>query len=77
MLPKAMGYERNNCFTKIQLVGQKNVILSELRQNAIQAPLLWFSKQHFSLLVGYNMQLSSSSTNQNALLKNGQLAEFY
>ena len=56
-----MGYcirghegERNNCFSKIQLVGQKNIETKHLslvkaRQNSIQPPLLWFSKPaHFA-----------------------------
>ena len=43
MMPKAMGYwligyegERNNCFSKIQLVGQKNIetnIFRKLKQD--------------------------------------------
>ena len=46
-----MGYwlsgregERNNCFSKIQLVGKKYRDKSTLaEQNAIQPPLFWFS----------------------------------
>ena len=45
------GHEskRNICFSKIQLVGQKNIetkllSLVKARQNAIQPPLFWFSK---------------------------------
>ena len=46
-----MGYwlrghegERNNCFSKIQLVGQKyrDKFLYFSKQNAIQPPLFWF-----------------------------------
>ena len=41
--------ERNNCFSKIQQVGQKNIETKHLslvkaRQNAIQPPFFWFSK---------------------------------
>ena len=41
---------RNNCFSKIQLVGQKKNIKTKLlslvkaRQNVIQPTLFWFSK---------------------------------
>ena len=50
-----MGYwlrghegERNNCFSKIQLVGQKNIETKQkLQQNAIRPPLFWFSKPAF------------------------------
>ena len=39
--------ERYNCFSKIQLVGQKNIETKHLslvkaRQKAIQPPLFWF-----------------------------------
>ena len=71
-----MGYwlrghegERNNCFSKIQLVGQK------YRDKTTFASKTWFSRhcfgfqsRRFSLLVGYNMQPSSSLTSQNAAL---------
>ena len=37
--------ERNNCFSKIQLVGQKFRDKTTLAiKNAIQPPLFWFSK---------------------------------
>ena len=38
--------ERNNCFSKIQLVGQKyrDKITLISYQNAIQQPLFWFLK---------------------------------
>ena len=47
-----MGYwlrghesERNNCFSKIQLIGQKYRDKTTLAEhNAIQPPLFWFSK---------------------------------
>ena len=46
------GHEskRNICFSKIQLVGQKNIetkllSLVKARQNAIEQPLFCFSKQ--------------------------------
>ena len=47
-----MGYwlrdhegEKNNCFSEIQLVGQKKYRdKTKLQQNAIQPPLFWFSK---------------------------------
>ena len=48
--------ERNNCFSKIQLVGQNFNLFLPLK-------IL-----RFSLLVGYNIYPSSSSTNQNAAL---------
>ena len=50
--------ERDNCFSKIQLVGQKYWDKTNL------ASKTRFSCQgrHFSLLVGYNIWLSGSST---------------
>ena len=37
--------ERNNCFSKIQLVGEKNRDETTLAsENAIHPPLFWFSK---------------------------------
>ena len=39
--------ERNNCFSEIQVVGQKyrhKNMYNLSQQNAIQPPLLWFSK---------------------------------
>ena len=75
-----MGYwlqghkgEMNNCFTKIQLLGQKNnetKLLSRVkaRKKAIQPPLIWFSKPALFACSGYNIKPSSSSTNQDAAL---------
>ena len=70
-----MGYEgeRNNCFSKIQLVGQKNIETKHLsrvkarHQSFFTAKTLqiWWA---LSLLVGYNIWPTSSSTNQNAAL---------
>ena len=75
-----MGYwlqghegERNNCFSKMQLVGQKNIETKHISQ--VKARLQSFllvkhckSGGRFSLPVGYNIQPTSSSTNQNAAL---------
>lgn len=61
----------NNCFSNIQLVGQKiqrQNIFRSLKRNLI----LFFRQKHykyggcFLLQVGYNIQPSSISTNQNA-----------
>ena len=71
-----MGYwlrghegERNNCFSKIQLVGQKyrdkTTLASKTR---FSRHCFGFQSRRFSLLVGYNIYPSSSSTNQNAAL---------
>ena len=55
------GYEgeRNNCFRKIQLVGQKNIEtnLSEVkaRHQSFLPPKHYKYGGRFSLLVGYNM----------------------
>ena len=52
------GYEgkRNNCFSKIQLVGQKYRDTTTLAsKNAIQPPLYGFQSWRFLLLVGYNI----------------------
>ena len=57
-----MGYwlrahegERNNCFSKIQLFGQKNI---EAKQNFSKTRFsrhcFGFQSRRFSLLVGYN-----------------------
>ena len=61
--------ERNNCFCKIQLVGQK------YRDKRTLASKTWFSRhffgfqsRRFSLLEDYNVLPSSSFTNQNAAL---------
>ena len=54
-----MGYwlrahedERNNCFSKIQLVGRKNIETKLLL--LFKARLKFALSRHFSLLVGYN-----------------------
>ena len=54
-----MGYwlrahegERNNCFSKIQLVGQKNIETKHL--SLVKARLKFALNRRFSLLVGYN-----------------------
>ena len=57
-----IGYEgeRNNCFSKIQLVGQKNIETKHLSQ-AVARHQSYFTAKHYkydwclSLLVGYNM----------------------
>ena len=49
------GYEgeRNNCFSKIQLVGQKNIKTKHLFASfATKTLQIW---RRFSLLVGYNI----------------------
>ena len=71
-----MGYwlrghdgKRNNCFSKIKLVGQKyrdkTTLASKTR---FSRHCFGFQSRRFSLLVGYNIQPSSSSTDQNAAL---------
>ena len=58
-----MGYEgeRNNCLSKIQLVGKKNVsslnIFRKLKLdiNPFLPPKHYKYGGHFSLLVGYNI----------------------
>ena len=61
--------ERNNCFCKIQLVGQKyrdkTTLASKTR---FSRRCFGFQSRRFSLLVGYNIKPSTSSTNQNAAL---------
>ena len=61
--------ERNNCFSKIQLVGQKyrdkTTLASKTR---FSRHCFGFQSRRFSLLVDYNIQPSSSSTNQNTAL---------
>ena len=63
--------ETNNCFSKIQLVGKKyrhkTTLVSKTR---FSRHCLGFHDQsrRFSLPVGYNIQPSSSSTNQNSAL---------
>ena len=71
-----MGYclrghkgERNNCFGKIQLVGQKYRDKTTLASKTqFSRHCFGFQSRRFSLLVGYNIQPSSSSTNENAAL---------
>ena len=71
-----MGYwlrghegERNNCFSKIQLVGQKYGDKTTLaRKTWFSRHCFGFQSRRFSLLVGYNIYPSSSSTNQDAAL---------
>ena len=50
------GYEgeRNNCFSKIQLVGQKNMQVKARHQSFFTAKTLQIWRR-FSLLVGYNI----------------------
>ena len=59
----------NNCFSKIQLAGQKyreKKIFSQLKLDF--NPFLPPKSPHVLLLVGNNIKPSSSSTNQNAAL---------
>ena len=71
-----MGYwlrghegERNNCFSKIQLVGQKYGDKTTLaRKTRFSRHCFGFQSRRFLLLVGYNIYTSSSSTNQDAAL---------
>ena len=61
--------ERNNCFSKIQLVGKKyrdeKTLASKTR---FSRHCFGFQIRRFSLLVGYNIYPGSSSTNQNTAL---------
>ena len=57
-----IGYEgeRNNCFSKIQLVGQKNIETKHLSQDEARHQSYFTAKHYkydgrFSLLVGYNI----------------------
>ena len=56
-----IGYEgeRNNCFSKIQLLGQKNIETKHLSQVKAGHPFLppkhYKYGGHFSLLVSYNI----------------------
>ena len=54
-----MGYEgerNNNCFSKIQLVGQKNIETKHLSQvKAVHQSFLAAKTLQISLLVGYNI----------------------
>ena len=59
--------ERNSCFSKIQLVGQKYLDKTTLASKTrFSHHCFGFQSRRFSLLVGYNVRPSSSSTNQNA-----------
>ena len=62
--------ERNNyCFTKIQLGGQKYRDKTTLAsKTGFNRHCFGFQSLGFSLLVGYNIKPSSSSTNQNTAL---------
>ena len=61
--------ERNNCFSKIQLVSQKISSQNNFSWLTLDFNLFWPRKSRpFSLLVGYNIEPRSSSTNQNAAL---------
>ena len=65
--------KRSNFFSKIQLVGQKNIEAKHLafvkaRLNPFLLTKHYKYGGHFLLLVGYNMKPCSSSTNQNAAL---------
>ena len=75
IIPRArMGYwlrghegESNNCFSKIQLVGQKYRGKTTLASKTqFSRHCFGFQSRHFSLLVVYNIYASSCSTNQNA-----------
>ena len=58
--------ERNNCFSKIQLVGKeywdKTTLASKTQ---FSCHCFGFQSRRFSLLVGYNIRPSSGSINQN------------
>ena len=63
------GREEFNCFSKIQLVGQKYQDKTTLASKTrFSRHCFGFQSRRFSLLVGYNIYPSSSSTNQNAAL---------
>ena len=47
--------ERNNCFSKIQLVGQKNIQTKQnFSKTRFSRHCFGFQSRRFSLLVGYN-----------------------
>ena len=57
---RAYEGERKNCFSKIQLVGQKNIETKYLSQVKARNQSYFTAKhykygEHFSLLVGYNI----------------------
>ena len=61
--------ERNNCFSKIQLVDQKYRDKTTLAgKTRFSCHCFGFQRPRFLLLVGYNIEPSNSSTNQNAAL---------
>ena len=61
--------ERNNCFSKIQQVGQKKkILILNFGKTQFNRHHFGFQSQCFLLLVGYNILPSSSSTNQNVAL---------
>ena len=64
------GYIVDNCcFSKIQLVGQKYRDKTTLASKSqFSRRCFDFQSRPFSLLVGYNIEPSSRSTNQNAAL---------
>ena len=74
--------ERNNCFSKIQLVDKKNIS----SQNILRLLKLDFNPflptkdykygRRLSRLVGYNIEPTSSTTNQNAALIIDHLLDF-
>ena len=70
--------ERNNCFNKIQLVGQKYPDKTTLSSKTrFRRHCFGFQSWRFLLLVGYNIQPSSSSTNQIKSIENRPLLGFY
>ena len=81
-----MGYwlrghegERNNCFSKIQLVGKKYREWKNFSQLKLDFnPFLPPKSPRFSLLGGNNIQPNSSSTNQSERsIDNGPPGGFY
>ena len=61
--------ETNNCFSKIQLVGQKYREWKNFSHLKVHFnPFLSPKNARFSLLVGYNLKSGSSSTKRNAVL---------
>ena len=64
---------RNNCFSKIQLVGQKDIETkhlspAEARLKPFLPPKHYKYGGHFSLLEGHKIWPTSSSTNQNGAM---------
>ena len=61
--------ERNNCCENPKSWSKISRQNNFSKQNAIQPQLFWFSKRAlFAVLVSYNIEPSSSSTNQNVAL---------